>query len=300
MTDLAGGVEEYLAALRAERGLAANTVAAYRRDLAQYRTVVEDGSAVAVDAVSPAMVDRFVSWLGGQGWSASTVARKIAAVRGLHRFLVAEDLSEVDAAGSVETPRRNPSLPKALAVDQVEALLEAPDSSTRLGLRDRAMLEFMYASGARVAETVGLAMEDLDLEVGTALVTGKGSRQRVVPLGRHAIAAIERYLPVRLDSKRDRPDPGWLFLNARGTRLTRQGVFLVVRRHGVTAGIDPTRLSPHVLRHSAATHMVEGGADLRTVQEILGHASISTTQIYTRVSPQYLLEVFVTSHPRGR
>lgn len=300
MTDLAGGVEEYLAALRAERGLAANTVAAYRRDLAQYRTVVEDGSAVAVDAVSPAMVDRFVSWLGGQGWSASTVARKIAAVRGLHRFLVAEDLSEVDAAGSVETPRRNPSLPKALAVDQVEGLLEAPDSSTRLGLRDRAMLEFMYASGARVAETVGLAVEDLDLEVGTALVTGKGSRQRVVPLGRHAIAAIERYLPVRLDSKRDRPDPGWLFLNARGTRLTRQGVFLVVRRHGVTAGIDPTRLSPHVLRHSAATHMVEGGADLRTVQEILGHASISTTQIYTRVSPQYLLEVFVTSHPRGR
>ncbi len=300
MTDLAGGVEEYLAALRAERGLAANTVAAYRRDLAQYRTVVEDGAAVAVDAVSPAMVDRFVSWLGGQGWSAATVARKIAAVRGLHRFLVAEDLTEVDAAGSVEAPRRTPSLPKALAVDQVGALLEAPDPSTRLGLRDRAMLEFMYASGARVAETVGLAVEDLDLEAGTALVTGKGSRQRVVPLGRHAVAAIERYLPVRLDPRRDRPDPGWLFLNARGARLTRQGVFLVVRRHGVRAGIDPSRLSPHVLRHSAATHMVEGGADLRTVQEILGHASISTTQIYTRVSPQYLLEVFVTSHPRGR
>ncbi|MBA2338526.1 MAG: site-specific tyrosine recombinase XerD [Acidimicrobiia bacterium] len=297
---MAGGVEEYLAALRAERGLAANTVAAYRRDLAQYRTVVEDGAAVAVDAVSPAMVDRFVSWLGGQGWSAATVARKIAAVRGLHRFLVAEDLTEVDAAGSVEAPRRTPSLPKALAVDQVGALLEAPDPSTRLGLRDRAMLEFMYASGARVAETVGLAVEDLDLEAGTALVTGKGSRQRVVPLGRHAVAAIERYLPVRLDPRRDRPDPGWLFLNARGARLTRQGVFLVVRRHGVRAGIDPSRLSPHVLRHSAATHMVEGGADLRTVQEILGHASISTTQIYTRVSPQYLLEVFVTSHPRGR
>ncbi|MDQ3782506.1 MAG: tyrosine recombinase [Actinomycetota bacterium] len=275
-------------------------MAAYRRDLAQYRTVVEEGAAVAVDAVSPAMVDRFVTWLGSQGWSAATVARKIAAVRGLHRFLVAEDLTEVDAAGSVETPRRNPSLPKALAIDQVEALLEAPDPSTRLGLRDRAMLEFMYASGARVAETVGLAVEDLDLEAGTALVTGKGSRQRVVPLGRHAVAAIERYLPVRRDPKRDRPDPGWLFLNARGARLTRQGVFLVVRRHGVTAGIEPSRLSPHVLRHSAATHMVEGGADLRTVQEILGHASISTTQIYTRVSPQYLLEVFVTSHPRGR
>jgi integrase/recombinase XerD len=300
MMDLAGGVEEYLAALRSERGLAGNTVAAYRRDLAQYRRVVEEGGPVEVTAVTPAMVDRFVGWLGTQGWAAATVARKIAAVRGLHRFLVAEELAVVDAAGGIDPPGRTASLPKALAVDEVEALLAAPEPSTRLGLRDRALLEFLYASGARVSEAVALAVEDLDLEARTALVTGKGSKQRVVPLGRHAVAAIEAYLPARMDIKSPRNDPGWLFLNTRGGRLSRQGVFLVVRRHGTKAGIDPARLSPHVLRHSAATHMVEGGADLRSVQEILGHASISTTQVYTRVSPQYLLEVFVTSHPRGR
>lgn len=298
--DLADGVEEYLASLRSERGLSGNTVTAYRRDLDQYRRVIEADAAVAVDDVTPALVDRFVTWLGSQGWSAATVARKIAAVRGLHRFLVAEDLTEVDATGSMESPGRTASLPKALTVDEVEALLVAPDPSSRLGLRDRALLELMYASGARVAETIGLAVEDLDLEARTALVTGKGSRQRVVPLGRHAVDAVERYLPVRLELKSGGADPGWLFLNARGAKLSRQGVFLIVRRHGLTAGIDPPRLSPHVLRHSAATHMVEGGADLRTVQEILGHASISTTQIYTRVSPQFLLEVFVTSHPRSR
>ncbi len=298
--DLADAVDEYLAAIRSERGLADNTTAAYRRDLAQYRAVIEDGAPVDVVAVTPAMVDRFVGWLGGQGWSTATVARKIAAVRGLHRFLLAEDLAELDPAGSVEPPGRSPSLPKALAVDEVEAILEAVDPSTRLGLRDRALLEFLYASGARVSEAVGLAVEDVDLEGLTALVTGKGSKQRVVPLGRPAVEAIERYLPARLDLKPRLGDPGWLFLNARGGRLTRQGAFLVVRKAGSAAGIDPARLSPHVLRHSAATHMVEGGADLRTVQEILGHASISTTQVYTRVSPQYLLEVFVTSHPRGK
>ena len=298
--DLADGVEEYLAALRSERGLSGNTVAAYRRDLAQYRRVVEDGATVEVAEVSPAMVDGFVGWLGAQGWAAATVARKIAAVRGLHRFLVAEDLAAVDAAGAIDPPGRTASLPKALTVEEVGALLEVPDPSSRLGLRDRALLEFLYATGARVSEAVTLAVEDLDLEARTALVTGKGSKQRVVPLGRHAVVAIERYLPARMEMKSPHNDPGWLFLNSRGGRLTRQGVFLVVRRHANRAGIDPARLSPHVLRHSAATHMVEGGADLRTVQEILGHASISTTQVYTRVSPQYLLEVFVTSHPRGR
>jgi integrase/recombinase XerD len=298
--DLSDGVEEYLAALRSERGLSGNTVAAYRRDLAQYRRVVEDGATVDVAEVSPAMVDGFVGWLGAQRWAAATVARKIAAVRGLHRFLVAEDLAAVDAAGAIDPPGRTASLPKALTVEEVEALLEAPDPSSRLGLRDRALLEFLYATGARVSEAVTLTVEDLDLEARTALVTGKGSKQRVVPLGRHAVVAIERYLPARMEMKSPQNDPGWLFLNNRGGRLTRQGVFLVVRRHANRAGIDPARLSPHVLRHSAATHMVEGGADLRTVQEILGHASISTTQVYTRVSPQYLLEVFVTSHPRGR
>ncbi len=171
--------------------------------------------------------------------------------------------------------------------------------NTTLGIRDRALLEFLYASAARVSEAVRIELSDLDLDARNALVTGKGNKQRVVPLGRPAVEAIRTYLPVRLEMKRGIADPGWLFLNARGGRLTRQGVFGIVRKHARIAGIDESAVSPHVLRHSAATHMVEGGADLRTVQEILGHANISTTQIYTRVSPRYLYEVFVTSHPRS-
>ncbi len=298
--DVATAVEEYLASVGSERGLSVNTVAAYRGDLRQYREFlrgqgIDDPAGASADAV-----ERFVGWLATRDWAAATAARKIAAVRGLHRFLVDEGVVDVDASATIDPPRRSGSLPKALTIDEVEALLDAPDPTTPLGARDSAILEVMYASAARVAETVGLAVADVDLVARTALVTGKGSKQRVVPLGRHAVEAISRYLPLRLDLKGGRSDPGWLFLNARGGKLTRQGVFLVVRRHAAAAGLDSAAVSPHVLRHSAATHMVEGGADLRTIQEILGHASISTTQVYTRVSPQYLLEVFATSHPRGR
>jgi integrase/recombinase XerD len=162
------------------------------------------------------------------------------------------------------------------------------------------LLEFLYATGARVAETVGVDLADVDLEERTALVTGKGSKQRLVPLGGGAVEAINAYLPDRLSLRRPGQDPGALFLNFRGGRLTRQGVFAVVRHAATRAGIDPARVSPHVLRHSMATHMVEAGADLRTVQELLGHANISTTQVYTKVSAGHLYEVYVSSHPRAR
>lgn len=291
---LEGGIEEYLAALRAERGLAANTVAAYRRDLNQYRTFVGERSPSAGLAVA------FVAGLHAAGLKPATIARKIAAVRGLHRFMVAEDLAPEDPTVLLDSPRLRQMLPKALEVDEVERLLEAPSQSTPLGRRDRALLEFMYATGVRVSEATGLDVVDLDLEERTALVTGKGAKQRQVPVGRPAVAAIRSYLPDRLRMKGSRRDPGALFLNARGGRLTRQAVWGIVRKHAAAAGIRPERVSPHVLRHSAATHMVEGGADLRTVQEMLGHASISTTQVYTRVSPQHLYEVYITSHPRSR
>ena len=167
-------------------------------------------------------------------------------------------------------------------------------------MRDRALLEFLYGTGARVSEAVAVDVLDVDLENRTATVTGKGSRQRMVPLGSYAIDAISDYLPARMDLRKGATDPGRLFLNARGRPLTRQGVWEIVKRNGQKAGIPAEKLSPHVLRHSAATHMVEGGADLRSVQEILGHASISTTQVYTHVSPQNLLEVYVMAHPRAR
>ena len=198
-----------------------------------------------------------------------------------------------------ETPRRVQSLPKALEVSEAIRLVETPDIATPLGRRDRALLETMYGTGARVTEIVELDLSDVDLDTKSALVTGKGMKQRLVPLGSAAIHSIDRYLPDRLEMRISGGDSGALFLNARGGRLTRQGVFGIVRRHGERAGISRDRISPHVLRHSAATHMVEGGADLRTVQEILGHASVSTTQVYTRMSLQHLQEVYVEAHPRA-
>jgi integrase/recombinase XerD len=297
---LEDAVAEFLGALGSERGLSANTIAAYRRDLRRYVEALHERGRDAVGVVTAADVEAYVSTLRGGSLAQASIARKISAVRSLHRFLVAEDLADVDPTAGLETPRRRMALPKALTVEEVERLLAAPDRATPLGTRDAALLEFLYASGARVSEAVGLDVLDLDLDERVALVTGKGSRQRVVPIGRLAVEAVEAYLPVRMDLRRGRRDPGRLFLNARGGPLTRQGVWQIVRKHARAAGLDADRVSPHVLRHCAATHMVEGGADLRTVQEMLGHASISTTQIYTRVSPQHLLEVFISTHPRSR
>jgi integrase/recombinase XerD len=292
-------IEEFLASLGSERGLSPNTLAAYRRDLRQYEAHAAESGVVELGSVTDAVVGSFIAGLVAGGAASSTVRRKLAAVRGLHRFAVAEEMTEGDPTALIDGPQRPLTLPKALGIDEVERLLDAPEPTTTLGIRDRALLEFMYASGARVSEAVRLDVVDVDLEGRLALVTGKGSKQRMVPLGGPAIAAVRMYLPVRLELKRGGSDIGALFLNARGGRLTRQGVFAIIRKHAGRAGLDVAKVSPHVLRHSAATHMVEGGADLRTVQEILGHANISTTQIYTRVSPQYLYEVFVTSHPRS-
>jgi integrase/recombinase XerD len=291
-------VSEFLAALASERGLARNTIAAYRRDLRGYCEFADPAS--PADSMTGEIVASYVADLYERGLGAATIARRIAAVRGLHRFLVAEGLAESDPTVLVDAPRRPRALPKALTVEEVTRLVEAPDLSTPLGVRDRALLEFLYATGCRVTEAVALQLTDLTLNEATAVVTGKGNKQRLVPVGRHAVAALEAYFPVRMEIKGDRPDPGAVFVNARGGALSRQGVWQIVRRQAERAGIDLSRVSPHVLRHSAATHMVEGGGDLRTIQEILGHASISTTQIYTRVSPRHLLEVYVTSHPRSR
>ena len=310
--NLEGRIAEYLAALRAERGLAEATIAAYRRDLGQY------AAALGGAWPAPEDVSGFVRGLHERGLAPTSIARKVAAVRGFHRFLVAEGIADADPTVLVEAPRRPAALPKALTVEEVVRLLEAPDPDTPAGRRDRALLELMYATGARVAEVVGLQQMDLELpdeegpdegRVGdtglprgggaTARLTGKGRRERVVPVGRAARRAIAAYLPDRLARRRSGRDPGVLFLNNRGGRLTRQGVWAIVRRHARRAGLDEKKVSPHVLRHSAATHMVEGGADLRVVQEFLGHATITTTQVYTRVSPQHLLEVYTSSHPRS-
>jgi integrase/recombinase XerD len=277
-----------------ERGLAANTIAAYERDLGQYREYLDGAEP------TPASVEGYVGSLRDAGLAATTIARKIAAIRGLHRFLVAEAMRTEDPTLLIETPKQGDPLPKALSVDEVIGLLESPDSTTLKGRRDTALLEFLYGTGARVSEAVALDVTGVDLEDRVAIVTGKGARQRMVPLGAHAVNAIAGWLPDRsmVVSRRQSGDP--LFTSVRGRRLSRQAVFNVVREAAVTSGIPTEKVSPHVLRHSAATHMVERGADLRTVQEILGHATISTTQVYTRVSSTHLLEIYMEAHPRSR
>ena len=294
MGSLGSGSAEYLSVLRVERGLSPHTLAAYRRDLDQYLEFLMGSDPDTDD------LDRFVDHLSRIGLAPASVARKLAAVRGLHRFLVAEGHSATDPTRLLDPPRRPEPFPKALPVDQVIRLVEAPDSNSPGGRRDRALLEFLYGTGARVSEAVGLDLEGLDLEEMTAVVTGKGDRQRQIPLGKACVGAIHAWLPDRLEISKAGPDRDAVFTNLRGGRLSRVSAFRIVRFHAARVGIDPAAVSPHTLRHSAATHMVEGGADLRSVQVMLGHARITTTQVYTRVSPQHLIEVFLLSHPRSR
>lgn len=285
---------DFLGSIRAERGLSLNTAHAYRRDLRRYQgTILERGGTTDADTVHA-----HLAGLREAGLAPSTVARAFATLRSYHRFLVLEGYRDDDPTATVDAPSRPAALPKALTVAEVAHMLETPPD-TSLGIRDRAILEMLYATGCRVTELVSIDLHDLDFETRTVMLTGKGDKQRLVPVGSFAIEAVERWLPKRLDLRVPARDSGALFLTARGNRLSRQSVWRLVRNHGEAAGIDRDRLSPHVLRHSAATHMVEGGADLRTVQELLGHASLSTTQIYTRVSPEQLLEVVLTSHPRA-
>lgn len=294
MGGLSTGSAEYLTVLRVERGLSPHTLAAYRRDLDQYLAFLNGSEPDTAD------LDRFVQHLSTIGLAPASVARKLAAVRGLHRFLVSEGQSAADPTRLLDPPRRPEPFPKALPVDQVIRLVEAPDSSTPGGRRDRALLEFLYGTGARVSEAIGLDLAALDLEEMTVVVTGKGDRQRQIPLGTACVEAIHGWLPDRLKISRVGPDRDAVFTNLRGGRLSRVSAFRIVRFHAAKVGIDPATVSPHTLRHSAATHMVEGGADLRSVQVMLGHARITTTQVYTRVSPQHLIEVFLLSHPRSR
>lgn len=289
MFDIERQVAEYLAALAVERGFSPATIDAYGRDLRQYVAHL-DG-----DSPTPTEVDAFVASLAEL--APATVARKVAAVRGFHRFLVGEGITERDPTALVETPRRPDAIPKALDIEVCIRLVTATNDTTVAGARDRALLEFLYGTGARASEAVSLDLRGLDLDEATAVLTGKGNKQRMVPLGGPAVEALRVWLSRRLDLG---PSDDAVFVNLRGRRLTRQTVFDVVRKAAERSGIDPSEVSPHVLRHSAATHMIEAGADIRTVQEMLGHANVSTTQVYTRVTPGHLREIYLEAHPRSQ
>jgi integrase/recombinase XerD len=294
-------VLRFLRHVRSERGLAAATVTAYRRDLRRYVAFLTEHG-LDIDAVRQEDVEAFVAWLrarstpdGGRPAERS-VARTVVAVRGLHRFLRSEEGATTDPAAGVAAPAAPRSLPKALSVAEIARLLDAPRRDDAAGARDAAALELMYGAGLRISELVGIDLDDIDAVDDLVVVRGKGDRERIVPFGEPAAAAIaawrSRWRPTFT------PSGPALLVNRRGGRLTRQGMWTIVRRHARTAGLDD-RVTPHTLRHSFATHLLDGGADVRAVQELLGHASVTTTQIYTLVSRQAMRSVYARAHPRA-
>lgn len=294
--------DRFLTWLAVEKGRAANTVSSYRRDLLSYAEWLRSSSHDHV-SVTPNDVDQFLSHQR-KSLSAASVARQLAAVRMFHGFLVREGVRSDDPTKLIDGVRVPVGIPKPLDEAEVEALLNSVVGDDAESARDRAVLEFLYSTGARISEVCGLNLDDLDLGGGVVRLFGKGSKERIVPIGGPARRRLVEYLESGRDalspaSWRSTSDRDAVFLTNRGLRLTRQKAWAVVRDAGRRAGIT-RELSPHVLRHSCATHMLEHGADLRIVQEMLGHATISTTQVYTRVSPDHLLRVYRSAHPRER
>ncbi|MGJ4846553.1 site-specific tyrosine recombinase XerD [Leifsonia sp. Le1] len=294
--------DSYLRHVSIERGLSANTVAAYRRDLGLYTQWLAEQQVTAPAEITTPMISEFTLHLGSRAESpltSSSLARVLSTVRGFHRFLLDEGIVERDVAHEVKPPKLASRLPKAISVDQVSALLAATDGDSIASLRDKALLELLYATGARVSEAVNLNVDDV-IDDDIVRLTGKGSKQRIVPLGSYARAAIDTYL-VRARptlSLKGRATPA-LFLGMRGARLSRQNAWLIIRAAAERAQLG-VEVSPHTLRHSFATHLLAGGADVRVVQELLGHSSVATTQIYTLVTADTLRDVYTSAHPRAR
>jgi integrase/recombinase XerD len=293
MKTLDPAVEGFLALLAARR--APRTVDAYRRDLADLEEHLGGSPARA----SVEDVEAWLADLRARGQAPSSIARRAAAARSFYRHLVALGERTDNPAAAVDLPRRRRRLPRSLSLGEVERLIDAANGTTPRSLRDRALVELLYGAGLRVSEAVGLERGGVDLENRTVRCVGKGDKERVVPLGSQAVEALRRYLArgrPYLD-RRHRPE---LFLNAQGGPLTRAGAFLVLRRIAAKAGLDPERIHPHLLRHSFATHLLEGGADLRSVQEMLGHADLATTELYTHVSDRRRREIFFSAHPHAK
>lgn len=299
-------VRGYLEYLVVERGLAANTVEAYRRDLRRYESVLAQSGKAHLSDVSPSDVAEFLASLREgdaehEGLAVSSAARAVIAVRGMHAFAVAQGLAEADPAREVAPPTPPKRLPKAITLAEVERLLAVPGDDPR-ALRDRALLEFLYGTGARISEATGLEVDELHLDDDPVVrLAGKGGKQRIVPVGSYAVRALEAYLvrarPALAAASKRVSVTSAVFLNARGGRLTRQGAWGIL--HAAAERARLAEVSPHTLRHSFATHMLDGGADIRVVQELLGHASVATTQIYTLITVDRLREVYASSHPRA-
>ena len=299
--------EQFLVHIGIERGLAKATVSAYESDLNKYVAWLQTHGITRPDDIAKQDVEDYIAALDADGESARSKARRLASIHEFHRFALAQHAVSADVAASVKAPKGASVLPDVLSVDEVSRLLDAAavgGSTDPVVLRDKALLEFMYATGCRVSEAVGTNLEDIDLEEKVVRLMGTGSKQRLVPLGSYARNSVVVYLNAGRGELERRstakvPERRALFLNKRGKRISRQSVWEIVKTAGERAGITKP-LHPHTLRHSFATHLIQGGADVRTVQELLGHASVTTTQIYTHVSPEALIETYLTAHPRAR
>ena len=302
---LGGQISRFLDFVSVERGLSKNTLEAYRRDLTRYASYLASGGVADATLAEEATVAGFVGLLSnteyeeGRRYRPSSVARALAAVRMFHLFLLREGDTTRNPAEGVVRPKVRRTLPRPLTVSEVGALLAAPNEGTLPGMRDRAILETTYGAGLRISEVVGLDVDDIDLEEGSVRVIGKGDKERVVPLGRFATIAVQAYLTRARPVLAGASSRGALFLNQRGGRLTRQGTAKILKAAAARAGLAK-RITPHTLRHSFATHLLEGGADIRVVQELLGHATLATTQIYTLVTGERLREEYFAAHPRAR
>lgn len=290
-------INQFIDYIQVEKGLAANTSLAYRRDLTKFAAYLHRCD-LSWDGTGRDDVRRFLADLYGNHLSARAVARHLVSLRGCYQFLLREGQVSADPTSEIDAPRLSQSLPKYLSAAEVDKLLNQPDTSAPAGLRDRAMLEVLYAAGLRVSELVSLRWEDFEPNLGILRCVGKGNKERLIPVGRSALAALERYVEQGRGKLARKAAVPFLFLNQRGGRLSRVGFWKIISRYGSAAGI-PTPLTPHLVRHSFATHLLERGADLRSIQLMLGHSDISTTQIYTQVIKERLKEVYQAHHPRA-
>ncbi len=297
-------IEEFLTTLEVEKGYSENTRVAYKNDLGQFLTFLNTRPDLGVDDWGDVKKDHLVSYIlhlkTEREYASTTVARKVAAIKSFFHFLVAEGLIKDDPTATLDSPRVKKYLPRAISQDQVEELLDAASSKdTPRGLRDRAIMELLYATGMRVSELVALDVGSVDIASASVRVFGKGDKERIIPVYERAVQAVDAYLSKGRIHLLRKPDEKALFLNQRGSRLTRQGLWLIVKGYVKEADLK-VDVTPHTLRHSFATHMLRGGADLRNVQELLGHANIATTQVYTQVSNERLREVYDEAHPRAK
>jgi integrase/recombinase XerD len=293
-------LQTFIHYLSVERGLARNTLESYERDLTQYLGFLEESGILQLEDTTRTQILNYLAKLKHSGKAAATLSRNMASIRSLYQFLCRERVLPTDPSLNMETPKLPRKLPKVLSVKEVEVVLEAPQTSTASGTRDKAMLELLYATGIRVSELISLNEDNVNLGMGFVRCIGKGSKERIIPLGRIAIHWLQSYMQsAREKLKKPHVQENALFINHLGTRLTRQGFWKMIKRYARETNIHK-EITPHTLRHSFATHLLENGADLRSVQEMLGHADISTTQIYTHVTKSRMKEVYNRTHPRAK